>query len=338
MKKSIFVTIVFFFFFSLYGQNDAIAKRENFVEHSKTYLGVPYVWGGTTTSGMDCSGFVYMAARNGIKLQLPRSAKAMSAKSTKIEKDDLEKGDLLFFKTNTDPNISHVGIYLGNNEFIHCASSGSKTGVIISSVAENYWAENFISAGQILPSAKIQNTTEIAKKTSEHINSTKIAEKPKNSDFLKSEKTAESEKKVAVFKKPPNINNLSGKEKRKIFTDACLSCIATPYKIDGTSKNGVDASGFIFAIARDLFGMETFPRTVGALFLYAHRIKESSAQPGDIIFFHKNGQIYHAGVFLGKGKFIHSFDSQIKPGVQISTLKDEPFKSEYHSIAKIFSE
>ena len=93
------------------------------VETAKKYLGVPYVYGGSTPSGFDCSGLVYYVLKShGIKVS--RSSAAMYSCGTPISKSDLQPGDLVFFQGTYKAGISHVGIYVGNGKFIHSPQRG----------------------------------------------------------------------------------------------------------------------------------------------------------------------------------------------------------------------
>lgn len=117
------------------GNNALIATAQN-------YMGVPYVWGGATPSGFDCSGFTqYVMAKNGITI--PRTAAEQFAAGTPVDKKNLQVGDLVFF-TTYKPGASHVGFYMGNNQFIHASSAAAK--VTINSLDETYYAERYIGA------------------------------------------------------------------------------------------------------------------------------------------------------------------------------------------------
>jgi peptidoglycan endopeptidase LytE len=118
-------------------------KQEQILSTAGGYLGVPYVWGGTTPGGFDCSGFVqYVFGIHGI--ELPRTSREMYEASGSFV-TDLKPGDLVFFAKGS--STSHVGIYLGNNRFISATSS---YGVHVDSLSSNYWGPKYIGAKRVL--------------------------------------------------------------------------------------------------------------------------------------------------------------------------------------------
>lgn len=118
------------------------ATVTNVINTAKQYMGVPYVWGGETPTGFDCSGFTqYVLKQNGISI--PRTAAEQYASGVSIMKSNLKTGDLVFF-TTYKPGASHVGFYLGDNKFIHASSSAKE--VTISSLDETYFTEHYIGA------------------------------------------------------------------------------------------------------------------------------------------------------------------------------------------------
>ena len=115
------------------------------VANSMQYLGVPYVFGGTTPSGFDCSGYVrYVFANAGI--YLPRTADAQYECGYAVSTSELVPGDLVFFSTY-EAGPSHVGIYLGDGNFINASSS---RGVSIASLYSSYWGSCYIGARRVM--------------------------------------------------------------------------------------------------------------------------------------------------------------------------------------------
>jgi cell wall-associated NlpC family hydrolase len=99
-------------------------ERNLFVRVAKTFLGVPYRWGGATMRGIDCSAFVKKVYEI-FGVALPRTAQEQSCVGRPIGKDELEEGDLVFFQTQR-ARRTHVGIYIGNGEFVHASSYNNK--------------------------------------------------------------------------------------------------------------------------------------------------------------------------------------------------------------------
>ena len=130
---------------------NAEQQRQALIKKAKEYIGVPYVTGGTDRSGFDCSGLVFTCGKEALNMDLPRTAAALYDYVKIVADSKKEAGDLLFFKT-VGEKISHVAIYIGNDQFIHAASDGPNTGVIISSLHESYWSKTYFAVGQLLPS------------------------------------------------------------------------------------------------------------------------------------------------------------------------------------------
>lgn len=107
------------------------------------WWGTPYRMGGHTKAGIDCSAFVNTLLAGVYAVNLPRTAREQYAAVTKITNDELSEGDLVFF--NTRGGISHVGVYLTNNKFVHASTSG---GVMISDLNESYWKARYKGAGR----------------------------------------------------------------------------------------------------------------------------------------------------------------------------------------------
>lgn len=133
---------------ALQGSNNVyhtgLAKQ--IIATAKQYIGVPYVWGGTSPNGFDCSGLVYYVFRqHGITLN--RTAATQYQHGTYVSKADLQAGDLVFFQNTYKSGISHVGIYIGGGQFIHASSSA---GVTISYLSNSYWSGHYYGARRVL--------------------------------------------------------------------------------------------------------------------------------------------------------------------------------------------
>jgi peptidoglycan endopeptidase LytE len=126
--------------------NASESPQRRIIRVATKMLFIPYMWGGTTLTGIDCSGFVRKVFGL-LNLQLPRSAREQFQVGQQVEKDSLSIGDLVFFQTYAK-YPSHVGIYMGDNRFIH-ASSGSRQ-VKISSLDHPYYVKRFIGAKRLL--------------------------------------------------------------------------------------------------------------------------------------------------------------------------------------------
>ncbi len=132
---------------------EAAITRQKMVDYSKKYVGCPYVLGATGPESFDCSGFVFSVSRESVGVQLPRTTKAIYKFCKDIDDSSREAGDLVFFKTTSSGEVSHVGIYMGNSQFIHCVSDGPNTGVIVSSLKESYWKSKYLCTKRYLPSS-----------------------------------------------------------------------------------------------------------------------------------------------------------------------------------------
>ncbi len=124
----------------------ASTPGDKIVATAKKYMGVPYVWAGTSPKGFDCSGFVYYVFQeNGYKTN--RTAASLYNNGSYVERSALQPGDIICFYNGGYGYIGHVGIYIGNNQFIHASSSGGK--VVIDSLSTAYYNNHYYGARRI---------------------------------------------------------------------------------------------------------------------------------------------------------------------------------------------
>ncbi len=117
--------------------------------YALSLVGTPYKYGGNLPeTGMDCSGFVSHVYGQIAGIQLPRSSQEISRHGTALEPVDLQPGDLVFFNT-LNRAFSHVGVYVGENRFIHASSSQTGT-VMVSDMNQPYWSKRFDGARRLL--------------------------------------------------------------------------------------------------------------------------------------------------------------------------------------------
>ena len=120
-------------------------KVDRVIQTAKSLQGVPYVWGGTTSSGFDCSGFTqYVMAQN--RMSILRTAALQYTNGSSVSKSSLTRGDFVFFETYKS-GASHVGIYIGNDQFISAQSGAGK--VMVGSLSSSYWSGAYVSARRL---------------------------------------------------------------------------------------------------------------------------------------------------------------------------------------------
>jgi cell wall-associated NlpC family hydrolase len=128
-------------------------KNTKMFEFIDNWYGTPYRLGGTTKKGVDCSAFSQFLFASVYGFSIPRTAREQYNLTSRISRTQLNEGDLIFF--NTRGGISHVGVYLQNNKFVHAATSG---GVMISDIFDEYWAKKFVGVGRLKDRESVVST------------------------------------------------------------------------------------------------------------------------------------------------------------------------------------
>jgi cell wall-associated NlpC family hydrolase len=131
------------------------ALADSVLERGFTLVGTPYRYGGSSTkTGFDCSGFVGFVFRKETGIELPRSTREMiNLDAPRIKRSELKPGDVVFFNNRGRGQVSHTGIYIGEDRFIHSSSSRSG-GVRVDSLDNNYWRSSFMQAKRVLALAQ----------------------------------------------------------------------------------------------------------------------------------------------------------------------------------------
>ena len=126
--------------------NGTSAKRAAVLEYAAQFLGTPYVYGGSTPSGFDCSGFTSYVFKNTVG-SIPRVAQSQFDATTRVSREELLPGDLVFFGSSAS-SISHVGIYVGDDQFIHSPHTGDV--VKYDSLNSSYYSSRFQGGGRVI--------------------------------------------------------------------------------------------------------------------------------------------------------------------------------------------
>lgn len=121
--------------------NTKSSVRDKIIDYAQSKLGAKYVWGATGPNTFDCSGFVQYVYKKSVNMDLPRVSTDQASYKPKVSLMSMRKGDLVFFETTGLGRISHVGIYMGEKQFIHASSGGKR--VMISSLDTDYYNRSF---------------------------------------------------------------------------------------------------------------------------------------------------------------------------------------------------
>ncbi len=128
-------------------QQDAVSDGQYIVDFAYQYLESPYVYGGNSPSGFDCSGFTQFVILNTVGIDIGHGTEGQTAYGSWVDWGAWAPGDLVYFQGTYRAGISHTGIYIGNGEFIHAANES--TGVIVSSLFSDYYSSHYYGAFRV---------------------------------------------------------------------------------------------------------------------------------------------------------------------------------------------
>lgn len=156
MKKTVLLWVMVIQFTALY----ALDIHNEIIEKGSDLVGTPYVYGGISPSGFDCSGLVYYLYKPYLS-DIPRISAYMADYGSKISINQLSPGDLVFFSTGSrSDRITHVAIYIGQDSILHSISNGPDRGVTITPLSAEYWRQHYFSCARVLPEG-LQEAAEV---------------------------------------------------------------------------------------------------------------------------------------------------------------------------------
>jgi cell wall-associated NlpC family hydrolase len=124
--------------------NNGGSSGQQIANFASGYLGYPYVYAGAGPNAFDCSGFTMFVVQNTLGMDITHSVPTQYSMGTPVSRNQLQPGDLVFFENTFEPGLSHVGIYVGNGQFIHAENAG--TGVVISDLNSDYYSSHYYGA------------------------------------------------------------------------------------------------------------------------------------------------------------------------------------------------
>jgi cell wall-associated NlpC family hydrolase len=129
-------------------KQQASGNGRDVVRVAKKYKGAKYKWGGASPKGFDCSGFTWYVYQKATGMDITRGVKEQWNRGRSVGKNDWKPGDIVFFKNTFDRGLSHNGIYIGGDDFIH--AENERTGVVISSLKSDYYSDHYAGARRLL--------------------------------------------------------------------------------------------------------------------------------------------------------------------------------------------
>jgi len=257
--------------------------RQRVIDKATQYLGIPYLYGGVTVGGLDCSGFICLSFQETLGVSLPRSASGIYTWAERVPVERAQPGDFLFFCTGTPGIVNHVGLYLGSNRFIHAASDGPQTGVIYSSLNEQYYIGTFAGAGRAFPEipagfnvgafseASVTTTAAAGRESRQEA----AAESPAEIREARQEVTIESPSRSRDSGKTEpaaggQTANSSGNNKGRLLAGAAAAPVWNSFIKGGDLVRGFSSQLFFYIdtysfSSRMVFGFELRPEYDGAL-------------------------------------------------------------------------
>jgi cell wall-associated NlpC family hydrolase len=129
-------------------RRESKGNGKDVVKVAKKHKGDRYVWGGESPKGFDCSGFTWYCYRKAAGMDIGRTVTAQWKEGKKVDKNEREPGDIVFFENTFERGLSHNGIYIGGDKFIH--AENERTGVVISRLSSDYYSKHYAGARRLV--------------------------------------------------------------------------------------------------------------------------------------------------------------------------------------------
>jgi len=263
------------------------------IKEVASWLGTPYKYAANTKGkGTDCSGFVSTVFLNVYGEKLYRTSGSMVLNVNKVERDALECGDILFF-ANAKGSIYHVAIYLGEDRFIHSATSNN-VGVKTETLTLNYYKEHYYMAGRVKSldkrNANANTTAPQPEKPAQPVDETHtIAAQPATHDEF-------SEQMGVAF---------TGNEDQKLLKEIS-EWMGTPFFSGKSEKNvGTDGIGFVTSVYKNVYGT-SYAHDTEKLMSALKKVSQDKLQFGDIVIYKKDDKYPVVGIYLGDNKIAYT--------------------------------
>lgn len=285
----------------------------NFLKEVVSWLGTPYKYGSSNKGkGTDCSGFVSGVYKNAYDIKLNRTSSSMVLNVNKVDKSELECGDLLFF-ANEKGSIYHVAIYLANNVFVHSATS-KNVGVKTNNLNETYYKKNYYSAGRV---KSLDNRGVVADNTVKH--NVVNGDKQKESDKKEITKKESVEDLYSKYSRSMGVK-FKGNEDLAILKEID-SWLGTPYKSGASTKQvGTDSPGLVCGVFDNACEVQ-LTRSPEKMMKNLKKTSKKKLKFADVVFYKKDKAYPIIGIYLGDGKIVYTSVSKGVMVIDMATVK-----------------
>ncbi|MFN7983489.1 MAG: NlpC/P60 family protein [Vicinamibacterales bacterium] len=295
-------------------QIDASAFGNNrealLTEVAKAWVGTLYKTGGTTFEGIGNDEFVRSVYEAIYDAELEGEPKQWATRGQAVSRANLEPGDIILYDAGGIGKLvdqQHAGMYIGNGSFVHAVKGSAVT---ISKLDDPKWRKAFSRARRIPPPDDDAPTV------------------------AKADQTATRTSGAGTTAAITPARSLTDTERR--LRDSTAAWLGTPYKLGGNTKSGVDCSGFVKAVYRDVYGVD-LPRTAEEQETLGQKVDRQDLRTGDLVFFRTKGmgpffKSRHVGVYLGGGEFAQASGSK---GVNISPLSNRYWSKKYEGARRL---